>query len=647
MINRKLYKWVGLLILIFGTFSLKAQIEVKKDAEAQIKSPDGNIELHFRQTRDTQGKSHFFYQVSYKKQLVILESELNINFDNHLSENALALKADKHERWCENLNFKKIVETSKDTVWKPVYGERNLVRDNYNQTTLQFVKDDNAHYELYIDIRAYNEGVAFRYSFPEDKTGVFYHVTSENDQFAFPGGTQAFVATWAQGAYNKLPLSNWPDESERPLTLSLTNGLYVCLAEAQMVDYVRTKYKLSTSKPNTVETSMYGAVDAISPFSTPWRAIMIAEKATQLIENNDIVLNLNAPNALKNTSWIKPGKVIRELTLTNEGAKACIDFAAAHNLQYILFDWKWYGPVTDFASDATKVVVDLDMRKVVEYGAQKNVGIWLYVNQQALVSQLDKILPVYKEWGIKGIKFGFVQVGAQYWSTWLHDAVKKCAEYQLMVDIHDEYRPTGFSRTYPNLLNQEGIRGNEEMPEATHNTVLPFTRFIAGPADYTICYYKQKGIGGFGNRMIKTTSAHQLALAAIYYAPLQFMFWYDKPSEYQDEPEVEFFEKVPVSWDETKVIQGEIGQYITTARRSGDDWVIGSITNNDARSLKIPLNFLPKGKKYLASIYSDDPAVQTRTHVRIQRVKVDSASVIDAKLLPSGGQAIWLSAQKQ
>ena len=191
----------------------------------------------------------------------------------------------------------------------------------------------------------------------------------------------------------------------------------------------------------------------------------------------------------------------------------------------------------------------------------------VYVNQRALVQQLDSLLPLYKKWGLKGIKFGFVQIGNQHWSTWLHDAVRKCAEYEMMVDIHDEYRPTGFSRTYPNLMTQEGIRGNEEMPDATHNTILPYTRFLAGAGDYTLCYF---------NSRVKNTKAHQLAMAAVYYSPLQFMFWYDNPAMYKGEEELEFWKAIPTVWDESRALDGEIGEYIVQARRSGKEWFVGA-----------------------------------------------------------------------
>jgi len=241
---------------------------------------------------------------------------------------------------------------------------------------------------------------------------------------------------------------------------------------------------------------------------------------------------------------------------------------------------------------------------------------------------------------VKGIKFGFVHVGSQHWTTWMHEAVKKCAKYNLMVDIHDEYRPTGFSRTYPNLLTQEGVRGNEEMPEATNSTVLPFTRFVAGAADHTICYYHQNGIKPNLARYMKTTSGHQLALAVIFYSPLQFMYWYDKPSDIQDEPELEFFDKVPVVWDDTKVIHDEIGQFATIARRSGNDWFVGTVTNTEAREVDLSLNFLEKGRKYDATIYSDNPTIKTRTHVQIRKMTVTSETILKFNLNASGGQAI-------
>jgi len=346
---------------------------------------------------------------------------------------------------------------------------------------------------------------------------------------------------------------------------------------------------------------------------------------------------------------------MREITLSMKGAKELIDFAVKRKLQYIHFDAGWYGYEYVVSSDASHVHVDprrnansdLNMQEVIKYANEKGIGVFLYVNQRALYKQLDELLPLYQKWGVKGIKFGFVEVGSYKWTTWLHDAVKKCAKYNLMVDIHDEYRPTGFSRTYPNLLTQEGIRGNEDMPEATNSTIQPFTRFIAGAADHTICYYHRpelkKQLAEIQNASVmKTTSGHQLALAVVLYSPLQFLYWYDQPGDVQDEPELEFFDHVSTVWDDTKVLDSEIGKYVTIARRKGDDWFVGTVTNTEKRYLEIPLDFLKPGKKYEAHIYRDDPASKIRTKISIKKMNVTSRSVLDAKLVASGGQAVWI-----
>jgi len=443
----------------------------------------------------------------------------------------------------------------------------------------------------------------------------------------------AYHERWAQGPYNLLPLKNWSDESERPLILKLTNGLTVALAEAEMVDYARMKFRLNNKKENTLQASIYSSVDVITPYSTPWRVIMAAEKPIDLIVNKDIILNLNPTNKLIDVSWIKPGKVIRVAKVTQEDAKKTIDFAAERGLQYMHIDAGWYGPEIKMSSDARTVseTKDLNIPEITAYAATKGIGVFVYVNQRALVQQLDSILPLYKKWGVKGIKFGFVQIGNQRWTTWLHEAVKKCAEYGLMVDIHDEYRPTGFSRTYPNLMTQEGIRGNEEMPNADHNTILPFTRFLAGPADYTICYY---------NERVKNTHAHQLALSVVFYSPLQFLYWYDQPDAYQGEPEIEFFDKVKTVWDDTKTLDGKIGEFIVVARRSGVEWFLGGITNTQERKISVPTSFLEKGKKYIAKMYQDDDKIRTRTKVSVTQKRIKGGDVLIFDLKASGGVAV-------
>ncbi len=606
----------------------------------QILSPDGKMLVNIALTQE----KGLIYRLSYLQQPVILDSKFGINVNG--------------ENWERNIVIKTITAKAVDTVWLPIYGERSKVKDKYNESVFYLNKEDNNNKQLKIIVRVYNQGLAFRYLVPElENGGPLIKITGESTEYRFPDSTKAWYTSFAQQEYQLLDLNKMLNESERPLTLELRNGLYACLGEAEMVNYSRTKFKAIVNVPNTLKGVMYDNVEEIAPFASPWRYVMAAKSPGELLENNDLIQNLNPPNQIVNSSWIKPGKVFREVTLSTVGARTAIDFASKHNLQYILFDAGWYGYEYHDSSNASRVSVDpkrnplnaLNIQEVIAYGKTKGIGVILYVNQRALAKQLDSILPIYHAWGVAGIKFGFVHVGSFRWTAWMHEAVRKCAQYELMVDIHDEYRPTGFSRTYPNLMTQEGILGNEGFPTATHNTILPFTRFIAGAADYTFCYYRQdfKQTGAIENgvprnKFIKTTAAHQLALAAIFYSPLQHMYWYDKPSDSQDEPELAFWDHIPTVWDQSKVLAGYIGQYIAMARKAGNDWFVGAITNNDARELNLSLDFLQYGQEYEATIFRDDPAANIRTHVAIQKIKVNSTTILHVKLLASGGQAIEL-----
>lgn len=600
-----------------------------------LQSPDGALECNLYQRRLTDSTRALFYTVRYKNKPVVLESLLELDLDNKLSEQAMALKVDRHQKWCENLTVTAVSRLVKDTVWTPLYGEQNQVRDHYQAMTIHLVKDDNPIYKLDVEVKAFNEGIAIRYFFPLNEKGTYYHVVAEHTEFTMPDNTRAWFTGWAQGAYELRPLQQWPQEAERPLTLQLENGLQVCLAEAALVDYARTKYTLNTAKKNCIETAMFTPADLISPVATPWRVIMVAEKAVDLINHNYLLLNLNAPHAAGDWSWIKPGKIMRVMTQNTRFAMDNIDFAEKHNLQYILFDWKWYGDPFSFAADVTKVAIpDFDLPAIIRYAANKGIGVWLYVNLQGLYAQSDSLFTVYHKWGVKGVKFGFVLPGSHRWTTWLAHEFKLAAENQIMVNVHDDWRPTGEQRTWPNLMTAEGIRGNEEMPGATHNTVLPFTRFIAGAADYTLCYYDKR---------IKTTHAHQLAMAAVYYSPIQTLYWYDKPAMSKDEPELAFWDRIPANWDESIALQGDPGQYVTIARRKNDDWFVGTLNSDTARTLTLPLSFLPAGKKFTATLYEDDDTVPTQTKVRVSSRVITSNARIEIKLKAAGGQAIWIT----
>ena len=298
------------------------------------------------------------------------------------------------------------------------------------------------------------------------------------------------------------------------------------------------------------------------------------------------------------------------------------------------------------AIDPARSKGPLDLKKVIAYGKQKNVGVILYVNRRALERQLDTLLPLYQSWGIKGLKFGFVQVGSQEWTNWLHEAIRKAAKYNMVVDIHDEYRPTGYTRTYPNLLTQEGIRGDEENPFTEHTITTLFTRMIAGPADNTICY--------FNNRVNKMSShVAQMAKAVCIYSPLQFLYWYDRPvpdslkkgkeGEIMDVPELKWFNDLPVVWDDTKVLESDMEKYATIARKKGDEWFIGSLNGQEARTVNLKFKFLDKNKKYKATIYTDDSSMNTITNVKIKEANIDHHSVLSFDIAPRNGIAVYIT----
>lgn len=616
-------------------------------AEA-LQSPGGKYNFVFEQK-----DGRLTYRLDYAAKQVIEEGELGVNIDNHLVESAMGIPVDNSNVWTHGMEVTSVDRRSEDNTWKPVYGEYAQIRDRYNEMTIHLLKggkhqgasnayDKRQQYLLDIIVRAYDEGVAIRYHFPEATNGLFMHITDDLTSFRFAPGAEAYHYAWAQSHANKVKLlkseAAWKEEAERPLTLRLDNGLYAAIGEAALSDFVRGKLKLKAD--NELQMALFHPADIITAYDMPWRFIMVGEKAIDLINNKQMVLNLNAPCQIQDASWIKPGKAFRVCRLDMKTCMEGVDFCVDRGLQYIELDAGWYGPEMKMSSSALKVLEtrDIDMPKLCQYAKSKGIGVWVYVNQRALYQELDQLLPLYEKWGISGIKFGFVQIGSQEWTTWLHNAVKKCADHHILVDIHDEYRPTGWSRTYPNLMTQEGIGGNEEMPDAEHNTILPFTRFLCGPADYTPCYF---------NGRVKNTKAHQLAMPVVYYSPITFLYWYDLPNVYKGEKELDFWKYCPTVWDESKALQGEIGEYIVQARRSGNDWFLGAMNGLQARDITLnTADFLQKGKKYRVEIYNDDPSLNTRTKVSTVVQTIKAGKILKLHLQPSGGAALRFSLLK-
>lgn len=606
-----------------------------------LESPDGCYQFCFCEVDGAMG-----YAVTYCGDTIVLPSRLGVDVENQLFESALAVPRGNNEDWSSDLELRSEQRTECDTTWAPPYGENQLIRDHYRQLVLHFEKGSNGDgifsegydkrkfYALDVVVRAYDEGVALRYHFPETSNGLFLHVTGERTAFRMPAGTTAWYEEWAQGPYDLRPLRQPWLECERPLLLRLQSGYYVALLEAGLTDFPRGKFILKGE--DRLQVQLYGDVDLISPYDTPWRVIMAARRAVDLINHKELILNLCEPAPADMTAWTKqlPGRAFRCSRLDKASLIRSIDFCAEFGIEYVELDAGWYGPEGKVESDARQVSPSRDFRmeEVCTYARQKGIGVWIYVNQRALARQLDELLPIYRQWGISGLKFGFVQVGSAQWTQWLHEAVRKCAAYGLAVDIHDEYRPTGLSRTLPNLLTQEGIRGNEEMPDASHNVTLPFTRFLCGPADYTLCYF---------NNRVRCTHAHQLAMAAVFYSPLQFLFWYDLPyPDGWDGAELQFWRHCPTVFDESRALDGEPGEFIVQARRKGAEWFVGAMNGTGARDITLATDFLEHGKKYTVTIYTDDPTLTTRSKVATKTTQMKAGRDITLQLLPSGGAAL-------
>lgn len=607
----------------------------RKVEELSLESPDGSLRYRFYLDEDSDAR----YELHFGDSLLIRHARLGVKLEKGGST-GFGVRVSAYARGeC-------------DTTWNPVYGERSEIRDRYHSLSIELEGLEDDGKKMKLEVRAYNEGIAFRYHLSGEE-GLT--ILQEHTQFAFAKKNEAWASHRAQGPIYKTSLDSLKEDCERPLLIEVDPSTYLAVGEAGLVEYARMKFRVDSLQSHTLVASLAGEVVSNKEVLTPWRYVMVGETPAQLLQHNYLLENLNESNKIEDTSWIRPGKVIREVTLTTRGGKACVDFAAKYNLQFVEFDAGWYGSEYDDASDASTVSVDpnrspgpLDLQEVIRYANSKGIGIILYVNRRALEKQLDEILPLYRSWGIAGVKYGFVRVGPQEWTAWLHEAVRKAAENKLMVDIHDEYRPTGFSRTYPNLMTQEGIRGDEESPtnDMVINTI--FTRMIAGAGDHTNCYFAERVSEKMGSH------ASQMAKSICIYSPWQFLFWYDRPAgspgktggaggaegSMPELPDLQFFVRLPTVWDQTLVLDGYPGSHALIARRSGEEWFVGALNGTEVRQFEFGLNFLDRDKKYQATLYTDDASLSTRTHVKIEILEVDHQTLISRELQSRNGLAM-------
>jgi len=354
-----------------------------------------------------------------------------------------------------------------------------------------------------------------------------------------------------------------------------------------------------------------------TPHRTPWRVVLVGRDAGDLIES-EMIVKLNEPSRIKDTSWIKPGMMMwdhwwsGDIKMDNETNKEYIKFAGEMGFPYMLIDWGWYGSHDNLQADVTTTSSTIDMPELLRYAEEKNVKLWVWLYWSDIDRKLEEAFALYEEWGIAGVKIDFMQRDDQEMVNWYHKVCKLAAKHHLMLDFHGAYVNTGIRRTWPNFMTREGVLGNEwnkwyNTITSDHNVTLPFTRMLAGPMDYTpggFLNVTEDGWKAGSPTKVMTTRAHQVAMTVVYESPITCIA--DHPRNYYEQKGLDFFKAVPSNWDETRVLNGQIGEFITLIRRAGDNWYLGAMANQKGKTFELKLDFLGKGK-YMAYIFQDGP----------------------------------------
>ena len=572
--------------------------------------------------------------------------------------------------------------TEHDETYALVAGKTNHARDHYRELRVRLIESLPSRRRLDLTFRVFDDGAAFRYTVPVRGGINQFDIAKENTEFLFPENMKAWafqINTFHssfEGLYLPTTLRDIPDTGEvyPPLTMQRDDGVTLSITESDLNDYGGMYLRgtggngLRVILPPHPDGS--GAcVHCRAPFDSPWRVLMIGDRPGDLIEST-IVLNLSSPCALDDVSWISPGKSIfpwwpdfysdtpgvpSELGFENQ--KYYIDFAAENHIAYLEMEPPWYGDTDDCINnprkyDITKPVPGLRLPELFDYAKSKGVGIFLWAHWDNVDRQGDSAFALYEKWGAAGVKIDFMNRDDQEMVRWYQSMLRKAAAHRLMVLFHGAYKPTGLQRTYPHLLSQEGVFGNEQnkvtrLVTPAHTVTIPFTRMLAGPMDFTPGGFRNATEGEFRpdyrRPMVMGTRCHQLAMFVVYESPLMMVC--DDPGAYRGEPGFDFIREVPATWDETRVPGGSIGEYVVIARRNGQDWYIGGMTDWSTRRIPVPLSFLGEGT-FHAEMYTDAPDADTHPRgVTIETRSVTSKDTLNILMAPGGGFAVRLEAK--
>jgi hypothetical protein len=671
-----------------------------ENQRAKISSPSKNISVEL--WLDSQGAPK--YLIKHKGQAVIDTSSIGFEFRDQ-PELGAGFEVVENET------------NSLDETWEMPWGEQKFVRNRYSELIFKLREKQTPNRPFNIFFKVYDDGLGFRYEFPEQAGVDTLIITDENTQFNLTGDhtcwwtpgdwdsyenpyyTTAFTGINATEVVNGAPPAQTkiPENAvNTPVTMRTKSGLHLSFHEANLADYAEMTLKIDKENlsmmSELVGSDRYGyKVKRALPFKTPWRTIQISEKAADLIASK-LILNLNEPNKIGDVSWFKPKKYVGiwwEMHLdkstwdlasgrhgaTTEKAKAYIDFAAANNIGGVLVEgwntgWeRWIGfddreGVFDFITPYP----DYDLEEVVNYAHSKGIEIIMHHETSAAPrtyeQQLDTAFALMNRLGIHSVKTGYVgpiiPKGEYHHGQWMvnhyRKVLEKGAETKVAINVHEPIKPTGIRRTYPNAISQEGVRGQEfnawaqdggNPPE--HLPIVAFTRMLAGPIDFTPGVFNIKLKPYKPNNQVNTTLAQQLALYVVIYSPIQMAC--DLIENYENQPAFQFIRDVGVDWEQTKVMGGEVGDFVTIARqeKNSGNWFVGSITDENSRDITINFDFLDADTEYDAVIYKDGKDAHWNdnpTSLDIERITIDNSMTKTFTLAAGGGLAISLKAQK-
>lgn len=665
MSKLKTHLFIFLIILTSATIS---SCSSNKD-QTKVTSPNGKIEI---QTAEING--NLYYQIKREGTILIENSLLGFK----LKEGDLT----------NNLKVIKTQYSTEDSSWDQPWGEETSVHNHYNQMRVS-VEEQLNKIKFDLVFRAFDDGIGFRYEFPTQDNLNEFTILDEYTEFNFAKNHKSwsidYNTQYYEGIYENKYLSEI-DTVSTPLTLESDDGLFMALHEANLTNYASMNVASTegTSKLKTYLTPWSTGEKAFlnTPSVTPWRTLIITDSAGDLLLSR-IMLNLNDPCKIEDLSWISTGRYIgiwwgmhtKDYTwhigpkhgASTENTIRYIDFADEHDFQGVLVEG-WNKGWDNFNFSFTEFYPDFDLKKVTEYAKEKGVMLLGHHetagNVENYEKQMEEAFQLYQEHGVHFVKTGYIAHllnakelhGSQFGVQHYRKVIELAAKHQIMIDSHEPIMPTGLQRTYPNLMTQEGVRGQEWDAAyvdigggnpPSHTTILPFTRGLAGPMDFTPGTFKFEN-PAFPNARVWTTLAKQLALGVVLYSPWQMAS--DKIENYKDNPAFEFITSCPTNWSKTVVPHAKIGEYVTIARkdRNSDDWYVGSITNENSRTLSLPLDFLDSNATYKAKLFRDGSNADYKTNpypVLIEEIEVTADSILDLDLATSGGAAIILTKQ--